>query len=328
MVEVCRTQYYEFWKVAYPRRIIPPNGYCNPKYFGNHLVAVLRSVMDKLVTDNFVDSAMRLIAKELIKIQVPTYFPHYDFITDVAASKMESTMCVGDLKIPDTAMLFVLPDKFTAEYNFGLRIPFLAVLYLSAEELTERKIPVHNPPPEGMPKGVFLCHYQWYEPNDMPTDYVFSQPGHMSVERLESELGRQVIALGEGDIEALSTGLMDHIGMTDTKLEGRIMVNMTYLAAKLMLALSAEPELIEKGTIAHKAKFKGASSQADLWNPHLIGWKYRHDKQPPQGGSHASPRLHRRVGHFRDQAHGPELSLRKIKWIKPMWVGLKPKEEK
>ncbi len=51
---------------------------------------------------------------------------------------------------------------------------------------------------------------------------------------------------------------------------------------------------------------------------------YDEESATPQGehagGSHASPRPHWRKGYFRMQPHGPKMSLRRMRFIKPVMV--------
>jgi len=315
-------QFNPLWSAFYPRRIIVPAGYCDPKYYAVSLCGMAKAAFSASAVYNFVDSSSGYIAKGLMSVKVPTYFLQYDFITDVSNSRIETSMKMGDLVLPDKAMLFVLPEKFSREYNFGLHIPFVSMTYLSYEDTQQPNIKQINPPPGGMVDGIYLCHYVWFGDNELPSDYFFNHPGHLALQVINDKCEEIITETSEYD---KLTG--DYVGMEDPKMEVRIMSNMTFLMAKLLLALMAEPKMIEKGVIARPSKVKKGRFRSELWNPHLIGWKYQHDKAPPGGGTHASPRLHRRVGHFRDQAYGPGWSERKVKWIRPMWVGLKAEEK-
>ena len=49
----------------------------------------------------------------------------------------------------------------------------------------------------------------------------------------------------------------------------------------------------------------------------VIGRNYATKRSDGNGGTHASPRMHWRRGHFRQQAFGPKMSERKIIWLEP-----------
>ena len=119
---------------------------------------------------------------------------------------------------------------------------------------------------------------------------------------------------------------MEPMGKTETELKGNVerelMCKMREFSAKLLMAMTAEPTFVERGILQRKAKIKHGVVREELWSPNTIGFKYRHPQRDPEG-THASPKLHRRVGHFRDQHYGPaNASVRRI-WIKPVWVGAK-----
>ncbi len=86
------------------------------------------------------------------------------------------------------------------------------------------------------------------------------------------------------------------------------------IASNVLLLWSARPEMLEKGRL-----YKRTKGGSEYWTPSWIGLSY----QPPTetgGGTHASPRSHWRRGHFRNQRHGPELSLSKLLWIEPTFI--------
>lgn len=109
-----------------------------------------------------------------------------------------------------------------------------------------------------------------------------------------------------------------------------------------MLAMNAKPELLEKGKML-KRVVKAGQAPREFWSPNIIGPRYRLKREVPkidrhgkftadqrkrdQGGTHASPRLHWRRGHFRNQRYG--VGLREVKqiWMEPMLIGAEGEEE-
>lgn len=90
------------------------------------------------------------------------------------------------------------------------------------------------------------------------------------------------------------------------------------IAVNAMLMLQARPELVES-----RAKIKTIHDKKRgrvvLWEPRWVGRKFEIKREQPIG-THASPRMHWRNGHWRNQAYGPDSSLRKLIWIEPTFV--------
>jgi hypothetical protein len=90
---------------------------------------------------------------------------------------------------------------------------------------------------------------------------------------------------------------------------------------KLLVVLNTRPNLVERGQCVRPRRIKrGRVKQRELWSPNLIGWRYRVASASP-AGTHASPRLHWRRGHIRNQPFGMGRTLRRLVWIEPMLIG-------
>lgn len=96
-----------------------------------------------------------------------------------------------------------------------------------------------------------------------------------------------------------------------------------HFAINLLLAKNARPNLYNMGTKISSGKKKSIRS---LWTPNFIGKGYKIKEENTQAklfkGTHSSPRLHWRRGHFRNQRFGQELKEQKIIWIEPTLVGV------
>jgi len=100
-----------------------------------------------------------------------------------------------------------------------------------------------------------------------------------------------------------------------------------------LLAMNARPELVERSQLLKRVPAKGDKPVREFWSPNVIGRKYKAKREIPkvragkfvfpakESGHHASPRLHWRRGHFRNQAYGPERRLRKVIWLEPCLIG-------
>jgi len=120
----------------------------------------------------------------------------------------------------------------------------------------------------------------------------------------------------DSDLEEADEGFLEKLGT---------------VAFGTFLAMAAKPELLERGKLLRKVK-KGDKVR-EFWSPNIIGPRYKLKREVPriihgrfveserESGTHASPRMHWRRGHFRQQAHGPQRRERKTIWIEPMLIG-------
>lgn len=112
------------------------------------------------------------------------------------------------------------------------------------------------------------------------------------------------------------------VGKQETnEADSQFLDRMRSLTLQILLLLAYQPELIEvpqQSKKRHpKAKSKG-QRKSEFANPRWIGKGYKHPVARSNGtGTHASPRTHWRIGHWRSQACGEKYQDRKILWIKP-----------
>jgi hypothetical protein len=109
------------------------------------------------------------------------------------------------------------------------------------------------------------------------------------------------------------------------------------IAFGTLLAMNAKPELLERGKLLRKV-VKGEKTR-EFWSPNVIGARYKLKREVPrivggkfvqsqrEGGTHASPRMHWRRGHFRQQPYGVGLRERRTVWIEPMLIGAAVEEK-
>lgn len=116
--------------------------------------------------------------------------------------------------------------------------------------------------------------------------------------------------LGDEDLRESDTQFLEDLGC---------------IAYGMLLALNARPTLRTDGVRAKRVAGKHGKPDTEYWTPNVLGKDYKPKTEPAQGGSHMSPRMHWRRGHFRKQAHGLNRSERKIIWLEPMLVAA-PKE--
>jgi hypothetical protein len=96
---------------------------------------------------------------------------------------------------------------------------------------------------------------------------------------------------------------------------------MMRLAITFVMLMSARPQLVETATPHDATIPTTGKASRKLCAPNWIGRTYRVHREESLGGTHASPYLHWRRGHWRHQAHGPGRSLRRDILIDPILVG-------
>lgn len=99
--------------------------------------------------------------------------------------------------------------------------------------------------------------------------------------------------------------------------------DVTRIFFNCLYVMAARPEYIEMGERVGAAKKTGK----EFWTPNIIGRSYVTQRDPDaEPGTHASPRMHWRRGHFRRQAIGPGRAEHKMLWIEPVLVNAKSVE--
>lgn len=322
-----------YMKLAYPRRIVTPDGYTNPAYYAVTSASSIALAMSIGQTGHldFVKSCVHLLTKKLVKLHTPTCFLGCEFAEAVEETGIESNIRLDEIAWPDEAMLFCLPDRFSLE-TFGFVVPFLAVAHYSQDDLAALKgmqFVKADGSPSGKtandyPSGQVLMHFQWYQnTQDSAVDYVSSWPAHTGLADMADYSMTSSLRMTDEEERIRAQNPDTVVGMSDEEVERRLINRLRSFTAKLLLAMTAEPGFLERGSLQRAAKFKhGKLVREELWSPHFLGRNYRHPRSESEG-THASPRLHRRMGHFRDQHYGPKNINTKRLWIKPTWVGVK-----
>lgn len=124
-------------------------------------------------------------------------------------------------------------------------------------------------------------------------------------------------SLSSANDAAIDVALPHGGSADDTRIEIGLM---TGHVLKIMSYLTARKDAAE-GTLKARAK-KGKTDLRDWWTPWIVGADYVRSGKHPAGGTHASPSMHWRAGHWRNQAIGPRDEERhKLIWIEPVLVG-------
>lgn len=347
------SQQPDVYKAIYPRHIVPPTGYTNPRFYGctmwSQLMIGFEPDMTLLPhTTGIINCLAQII------YHVPTYFVRSEFAQAVAQTDPPEDFKLSEIKWPLPAMLFVLPTDFTLKY-FGFLCPFISItrndpgIYPGCvlKSLPNLTMPIRwtnpftlepmvamkpltgmNPINNQVERMTFV--YPVYGKDRVPVDYTGSFPLTMNVSAMVDAPFEDATYMEEAKLNLPFDPHDDEI-MGDApqgEVETAFQNKMQMFAVKLMLALTARPNYIKMGSITRPAKTKKRGITRDaLWGPNLVGWEYRAQRIRPEGapaGTHASPRMHWRKGHWRNQPFGPkpwtEASERKLLWIEPVLI--------
>lgn len=330
--DVLRAQVPKAFNFCRPRRIIPPHGYANPSHFAHYLLSnLVMSGDDRMnLPPHFAAVSTTL---RLLQFEVPTYFLAEDWLKAVLMTDPPLDWIIEDtVQWPMEAMVFVLPDSMARIE--GHYAPFLAVarilktddlpdlslvkrLIHSGVEVVPRRIDV-------VPRNRMAMFYPlFFSESDDPITYT----GNFLLESPLSEVLASKIEDAtpyEYEMMGLSVkGKDSYPASAPTgELETRLQKTLVHTVMKILLALSVydDKDVIEVGTIQRPAKMHHGRLREALWNPNIIGRNYRIKREAPTGGSHASPVMHWRRGHYRKQPFGIGRSQMRIIRIEPMLI--------
>lgn len=301
----------ERFAMCYPRRIVPPQGYGNPRLYAAEVTAL--TIMPLQQSDNGFLGGMNICAQILVENKVPTYFIHPDFFKAVAATDVPEDFDLSDLRWPADAMLFCLPLKESKEV-FGIELPWIGVARTPTGDyqglLADYKVAFKVP--------RFCIHFPVFGPG-MPEDFGGMWP-------IDGKLVGLINSMPFLDnTYVLQNGAPGHKALTEEENKA-INSRAMRMAVSLMLAMVAAPEHIEMGQCIRVAKPHPRPEKAldALWAPNIIGRCYAAPSES-KGGTHASPRTHLRRGHFRREVGWRELPAGvqpKLIWIRPTWINL------
>lgn len=304
-------------KLCYPRRILPPQGYYNPRWYGVSLCVLMRFWQEPEY-NMLPHTTGALMALMQTKMGVPTYFLKQDYAEAVAQTNPPDDFRLTEIQWPLDAFLFVLPDAFVRQY-FGWYVPFLTVARCAkgiyphdAKPLPSYDVDFTSTIANAADR--LLVHYPLYLYTRPPVDYTGAYPLTSPISVIQSAPWADATYYEEslspyGKIEWATDGHKEPTPEEEQELQRKV----NSFAIKLMLALTAEPGYLERGGIARQAKVrKGVTVKDSLWHPNLLGWNYTAPRPPSdtgEHGTHASPRWHWRSGHMTYQVKGARSAL-------------------
>ena len=292
----------KFWQSIFePRKISPPGGYQTPKVIPTGIASFFTNVgakerMGLPILD--IEITAHSILYEVLRYKVQTYFVADSFIRAVAATELPKDFTLHDLHWPMPGMVIGLPSKFMLEYT-GRDICYVYAADLKAGD-HEAPAMLRTVPATGTlktittPDKVGFMFYSWN--NGRMHSYV------------------NAYAKGDRVDEAIAKyAYTDFTFSTaeQNKDDERVTQLVSALLFKLLVVLNTRPALVESGGMARPRKVHPKThevTQTELWNPNIIGAKYRVIRHTPGTGTHASPDWHWRRGHITHQRIGSHKS--------------------
>lgn len=240
--------------------------------------------------------AFNRLAAALIKNRVPTFHVGADLLRAATLTDVPPDFTWQDAKLPFDAGLFLLPSGVFSVA--GASLSWLSWLRVRAG------VPIQA-------QGNWGCDFT---PN---ADAMYVYAG-----TLDSVFRKAHAFKLEGDsltpeLRKRSTPLTPEQQnvVASYKAAGLAVATVVF---NLLSAMNLRPELVER-TGRRVRTIKNGPAKEE-WTPNWVGRTYRFPKADG-GGTHASPRLHWRRGHYRRQAHGTGRKQHKIMWIEPHMVG-------
>jgi hypothetical protein len=290
-----------------PRRIQAPDGYHSTKCVSAGLFALLGNRALKAAAglpQIPTEIAAHVVAYQVIRYRVPIYFIDEAFIRAVAATDLPHEFTLEDLHWPMPAMVVGFPARFMQEY-MDRDVCYVYAANCDAGDYSVPALP--GCPTITVPRSkVAWMFYCWHDGN--LESFVSS---YFRGDRVDETIQHYSYT----DY----TGIKDEAGIaTDKNITDRL----SALMLKLLVILNTRSQFVEAGRCVRPQRIKhGRVKHRELWSANVIGRCYRTIQDDRGGGTHASPRLHWRRGHVRNQPHGPHGSLRKPVWIEPVLVG-------
>jgi len=261
-------------------------------------------------------ASVRLTASMLIRYQMPTYFVGAELCEALLETEAPDDLLFDEIQMPMPAMLFMLPTEFTKRY-FGHEAPFITAARVPKGYLAKSAIRVRGVPAPDLrlcnPGDLFVSTMLIWE-NGLPMHYDSRAPA-------ENTMVKELMA--EEIVRYAKVGEWETTQAQDSHTATRL----CNLAVNILLAMTAEPELVTREHLLEPAKKKGGKiTRPAKWKPNFIGEHFKIVYETGDAaGTHRSPHAHWRSGHHRKQHHGPGNTLVKRIWIKPVYVGLAAK---
>lgn len=281
-------------------------------------------------------AAQIAVLNQLLLYKMPTYFVDSQFAAACTATNPPEDYSIGEIHLPMPAMVLVFHHDFVASH-LKFQCPFIGIARLPSG--THEKHPLmayfHDIGSENemlsmvcpviTEEGDFVWYCGW-----IPTVYQVGkiETGFDEFCDDSSKIVEMLRARDPND--KLIARIENHKGIPNGEEEDKKFIRkVQMLAVKTLLCVSAAPGYLTTGSIERKARVRqGIVEREELWGASFIGRGYQIKRGTSDGeGTHASPRVHWRRGHWHHVVHGKGRQLRKLNWFEPVLVNIEQEEK-
>jgi hypothetical protein len=268
-----------------PRKITSPGGYQSVRTVAAAIYNLMCPANIKRRSHDFVipqQATVQAISYAIVNARFPIYYVSDQFARAVAATELPKDLRIEDLKWPVPALVFGFPTRFMQDY-IGVDMSYVYAAQQPEGAMTSDFFP--DAPDIVAPYSKVSWMWMWYLRGQ--------------IENLVSSFRQDEMAGAVATDYAYS----DWTGASKEIVEGKKEAadKVSLLILKLLCVLQWRDGLIKQGTITRPAHTKNGEARPPLWSPNLIGANYRYVSAPGTG-THSSPRIHLRRGHWRYQA--------------------------
>lgn len=289
-----------------PKQIPTPAGYHPTKCVAASLFATMtQAVMagQSGVIPASLERSVFGMTYRIINEGVPIFFVSTAFAEAVAATEFPSDLMLNDLKWPFDGMVLGFPTEFMNRY-VGREVCYVHATFIPAGFI---RSPILGAPTIETPKekiGIrFLTNSE--------------SPGRLSNLVTVYHTDEPIQGVFERYTYTDYTGSLNPSQIQNDE---ECLSKVVALVLKLLIIVSIKPDFMTLGTETRPRSEKKGRVRNALWSPNWIGEKYV--TKVSQGGTHASPRIHRVKGHLHWYLSGPGRTIRTRKWTEPYWKGL------
>lgn len=305
----------------YPRRYVEPASHFSPK-----CPALLNALATDIACELDPETASQelwelVCAGRLAKARVPTWWVGSELFVALTQTAPPLTVRWEDVLWPVPAVQFMLPIK-ESRAIFERNVPCLSGSIGPAREVVVL-------PPDKSGRRHELCLAPSRE--ETLQSLIISGTCYYLNGECDGTLSMHTPITAGLTVGEVFTGKWPHgfdIGNGANCMPGdkeRLDLMMSVFVQLMMLLSMKSDVLVSGGDCIIGAVTEGKGEDKKIIKPSLfatrwVGEHFKHERGPSQGGTHASPEMHLRAGHWRDQPVGKGRSGIKQIWIKPVWV--------
>jgi hypothetical protein len=292
----------ELWRICYPRLYRNIENYGSPRLGAVMYMRSVAWLLDHITDVPYSVRNIYMAASLARQYDFPCFFVSPELFISIANTEVPAEIMWQEMDLPFESGIFYLPRSILQHPTDGL-CDFLGWVRLrqgGIYQFLPKYPPVHSL------SDRFIMFTGIHEKESFPfLDYVID--------------AKYTPRIGESISESICR---ETKGVWDLPLvegENAFLSRCKSLVFGILLAMHARPALVSSGN--RTGKFHKKSGR-EIWEPNVIGKHYQIVRAGSgEKGTHASPRLHWRRGHYRQQLYGRGRSSIKTIWIEPMLVG-------